>query len=84
MATVDRVSQVVVESLNTDVITLARVSQVVVEALSGYPTVARISQVVVETLSKQDPCAAPPDGEDVSGAIGPLLWVTWDGMWAPE
>ena len=51
-------------------------------ALSGMASaVLAVTRAVVRTLSRQlppDPCATPPDGEDLRTAVGPLMFVEWD------
>ena len=62
-----------------------RVTQHGLEIVSGdQPADVLVTQHGIEIFSRNlvDPCAAPPDGEDIAAArqstIGPLIIVTWD------
>ncbi len=76
------VSQVLAEVF-TAVVTIAtgEVSQVLAEAFTAdQPAEAAVSQVLAEVFSRvlpPDPCDEPPAGEDLTSAVGPLLFITW-------
>ncbi len=74
-----RVSRAVVRTLSP-ANTALRTTRQVVRTLSGESAPIRTSRLVVRTLSRQipaDPCDEPPAGEDLTSAVGPLLFITW-------
>ena len=80
MPTNAKVAQLVVEGISDETSPDAQVAQLVVEVVSGLPTGARVAHVVIETISVDNPCGTPPDGEDLTNCIGPLLFTTWDAL----
>jgi hypothetical protein len=78
------VSRVVVRTLSP-MPSPAAVTRLSARSLSGMDSAALdVSRLAVRVLSRQlppDPCAAPPDGEDLTTATtGPLLFSTYDPL----
>lgn len=75
------VSRVAVRTLSPMPSPIA-LTRLAARALSGMASAAlRMTRAVVRTLSRQlppDPCATPPDGEDLRTAVGPLMFAVWD------
>lgn len=73
-------TQVAVETADAVDVSTVRLTQHVVEAIDAADVaIARFSQFVVEVLSRYvpDSCVAADEGEDLSVAVGPLIFITW-------